>query len=213
MSHPQHLHLPDTQYRKQDRGFLERVADEVRCWLGDDDAQRRRWWDALEETREIATRADTVGDLMTRRVVSVAEDETLDHIAELMVENDCGAIPVVDPDGGLRGIITDRDIVIRAVARNVDLRNARAARLMTEDVVSCYEDDPINLCMRLMAISQVRRLPILDRRERLVGIVSISDLALFAGKNPGAGKRRAVAELICFLSRPARPGAIRRNVP
>lgn len=196
------LHLPDPRYQRRYRGFLERVADEVRCWLGDDDAQRRRWWDAVEETREIATRADSVADLMTREVVAVAEDETLDHVARRMAENDCGAIPVVDSNGALRGVITDRDIVIRAVARGIDTMEARVRDFMTRNVVSCYEDDPINLCMRLMAISRVRRLPILNRRDCLVGIISIGDLALFAGKNLGSGKRRAMAELLCFVSRP-----------
>lgn len=204
MSRTQDLPLPGAPDGKQERGFLERAADEVRSWLGDDAAQRRRWWDDLERTREIATRVDSVADLMTRRVMTVAEDDTLDHVAELMVENDCGVIPVVDPDGGLRGIITDRDIATRAVARRVDTRAARVSDFMSNNVVSCYEDDPINLCMRLMALSQVRRLPIVDRRERLVGIVSISDLALFAAKNSGSGKRKAVAELLCFMSRPTR---------
>jgi CBS domain-containing protein len=119
-----------------------------------------------------------------------------------MMEHDCGALPVVDRDGRLIGMITDRDITMRLVARGMDARRARVGDCMTEEAFACHAYDSIESCMRTMSRHQVRRIPIVDDRDRVIGIVSQSDLAQHAGHHPGRGERRAMADVLCAVSAP-----------
>jgi CBS domain-containing protein len=102
----------------------------------------------------------------------------------------------------LIGMITDRDIVTRVVARGLDPRRARVDECMSDRVFACYEEDLIESCLWLMSRHQVRRIPVVDDRDRVVGIVSQADLARHAGAFPGHGERRSFADVICAVSEP-----------
>lgn len=143
-------------------------------------------------------------ELMTRRVASVHPATSVGRAARVMEDCDCGALPVLNDSGVLIGIVTDRDIAIRLVARGRDARDAIVADCMTERVVACYANESLLECMRQMAQHQVRRMPIVDERGRLVGIIAQGDLARHAGREPLADEPRALAETVCAVSEPTR---------
>lgn len=117
-----------------------------------------------------------VKDLMTLEVEQVSPDATLQDAAVRMREAGVGFLPV-GTGGRLDGVLTDRDIVIRAAAQGLDPKVARVRDAMTPQVVSCYEDQLVDEAADMMEARAVRRLLVLDRSERLVGILSIDDLA------------------------------------
>ena len=117
-----------------------------------------------------------VSELMTRDVRVVAPSDTLERAATMMGQVDAGAIPVGENDR-LVGMITDRDIAVRAVARGKPPQTP-VRDVMSTEVKYCFEDDDIEDVARNMADIQVRRLPVLNRDKRLVGIVSLGDLAV-----------------------------------
>lgn len=125
-----------------------------------------------------------VSEVMTRDVRVVAPDQTLQDAARLMGELDIGALPVAENEK-LVGMITDRDIAVRAVARG---RGAETSirEAMTQDIKYCYDDQTTDEVTRNMADIQVRRLPVVDRNKRLVGILSLGDLA--HADTPDAGE-------------------------
>ena len=116
-----------------------------------------------------------IRDAMTRNAKTCAADDTIERAAKLMKECDCGVIPVADGDR-LVGMITDRDIAIRCIAEGKGA-DCKVRDAMTKEVKYCFEDEDIEHICENMAAIQVRRLPVLDRQKRLVGIVSLSDLA------------------------------------
>jgi CBS domain-containing protein len=119
---------------------------------------------------------------MSRQTHLASPDQTLREVAFTMSEQDIGAMPVGE-NGRLVGMITDRDIAIRGVAEG---RNpgTKVREIMTEQIRTCFESDDIDQVAREMAELQMRRLPVLDQEKRLVGIVSLGDLAT-SGKTPG----------------------------
>jgi len=118
-----------------------------------------------------------VNDVMTRGVKCIDPDAFLREAAEQMEALDVGALPVCNQDR-LEGVITDRDIVVRSVAAGHDPRIDRVRDVMTPGVRYCFEDQDVADAAELMRREQVRRLPVLDRGKRLVGIVSLGDLAV-----------------------------------
>jgi len=143
-------------------------------------------------------------DLMSRNVFMVYPEDRVGYAARLMRDYDCGALPVVDQEGRLMGILTDRDISLRLVANEADTHNTVVADFMTDGAYACHADDPIRECMRQMSRHQVRRLPIIDDWGHVIGIVSQGDLARHAGNYPGRGERRAIADVVCAISEPRR---------
>lgn len=116
-----------------------------------------------------------VGECMTRDVRIADPDTTLRQAARTMAECDAGVLPVGENDR-LVGMITDRDIAVRAVADGKSPDTA-VREVMSAEVLYCFEDEQVEDVLRNMGELQVRRLPVLDRDKRLVGIVSLSDLA------------------------------------
>ena len=117
-----------------------------------------------------------VRDLMNPGVVSIAPGESAALAARLMSRHNVGSLPVCGEDGHLRGIVTDRDVVTRCIAAEEDPAQTPVRDIMTRNcVVVSPEDDPRD-ATRLMAMQQVRRLPVLDH-GKLVGMVSLGDLA------------------------------------
>jgi CBS domain-containing protein len=115
-------------------------------------------------------------DLMTSEVVSVAPDTTLRSVCALMREHDIGAVPVVDAVSHVLGLVTDRDIVVRAVAARRDIDRVQAGDIMSIGVECADLDTPLAALAEKMARFRVRRIPVLDAEEHLVGIVSRDDL-------------------------------------
>ena len=117
-----------------------------------------------------------VSELMTRDVQLIEPTQTIQEAARMMAEIDTGIMPVREGDR-LVGMITDRDISVRAVAQGRGPDTA-VREVMTDDVKYCYEDDDTSDVARNMAEIQVRRLPVLSRDKRLVGIISLGDMAM-----------------------------------
>ena len=116
-----------------------------------------------------------VQDIMTKDVIVASPDDTLQHAAELMKDNDFGLLPVGET-GKLVGMMSDRDITVRAVARGC-APDTKVREVMTSDVKYVFEDETTDDAARNMEQLQVRRLPVLNRDKRLVGIVSLGDLS------------------------------------
>ena len=117
-----------------------------------------------------------VADVMTRKVQLASPDDSLMEVAKRMTKEDVGFLPVGENDR-LVGTITDRDIVARAVAQGKD-GQARVRDAMTQDVKYCFEDESIEDVVQNMSDNQLRRLPVVNRDKRLVGIVSLADAAM-----------------------------------
>jgi CBS domain-containing protein len=117
-----------------------------------------------------------VSELMTPDVEIVAPDDTLHTAARMMADLDTGALPVGENDR-LVGMITDRDITIRAVAEGRDPNTTKVRDAMSEHIRFCFEDEDTQEVGHKMSDWAVRRLPVLNRDKRLVGIVSLGDLA------------------------------------
>jgi CBS domain-containing protein len=121
-----------------------------------------------------------VAEIMRRQVETASPDESVEHAARLMAERNIGALPVGEDDR-LVGMVTDRDIAIRIVAKGLDPRAAPIRAAMTAGLGYCFEDQPVDEIVKTMRHDQVRRLPVLDRHQRLVGILSLGDIAGAAG--------------------------------
>jgi CBS domain-containing protein len=134
-----------------------------------------------------------VQETMSSDVRMANPKQTIREAARLMAESDCGALPVAEGDR-LVGMITDRDIAIRAVAAGMS-PDTPVQKVMTGGILYCYEDDELEDVSANMANIKVRRLPVLNKDKRLVGIVALSDLALADGQ---AG----VVDALCRISTP-----------
>lgn len=122
-----------------------------------------------------------VSDIMSTDVQVVEPQDSLRHAAELMQELDVGALPVCDGER-LLGMLTDRDITVRGVAQGLDPDATAVSDIMTGEVQFATADQDTAEVMRVMGDKQIRRMPVVDQDRRLIGIVSIADLAL---RQPG----------------------------
>jgi len=124
-----------------------------------------------------------IQEAMTSSPVSCKPDDTLDRVAKIMADHDCGVIPVCE---GTRvvGVITDRDVTCRAVAAGKIPQNTPVREVMTKPVYTVRQDEDVQAAIDRMEDKQVRRLPVLDDRGNMVGIIAPSDLApTFASMN------------------------------
>jgi len=216
-----------------DRDWWDKTTDEVSSWLGNEEAERRRRMDARDNRIHERNYGQKAGadyplgfypveaayfpsnlyeqdwhdlrahEVMTRNVVTVHPNDAARYAAELMGECDCGAIPVVDWQHRLIGMITDRDITIRLVANGMNPMRARVGDCMTDKAFACHVNDSLENCMRVMSHHQVRRMPIVDDYNRVVGIISQADIAQHASVHKGTGERRAVSDVVCAVSEPS----------
>lgn len=135
-----------------------------------------------------------IAEIMTRDPVVASPDATLREAAQMMRELDSGVLPVGEGDR-LLGILTDRDITIRATAEGKDPNATPVREVMSTEVVSCFEDEDEQEAAARMEQHQLRRLVVIDRDERLVGIVSLGDLAVYTSDDRLAGEvTEAVSE-------------------
>ena len=117
-----------------------------------------------------------VRDIMTPNPATVSEKDTVREAARIMAREDTGVVPVVDGKKVI-GMITDRDIVVRLVAEGKDPSNAKVNEAMTKNVRAVKEDSPVQEVLDVMSKAQVRRVPVVNQNNELVGIVSIGDVA------------------------------------
>lgn len=117
-----------------------------------------------------------IHDVMHTGVETHAPDAPLAAIAKTMKSKDVGAVPIVD-NGELVGMVTDRDIAVRAIAEGKDISKLTAKDIMTKDVACCQETDPPSAATRLMEAKRIRRLPVIGPNKKLVGMVSLGDLS------------------------------------
>lgn len=128
-----------------------------------------------------------IRDVMTKSPRTVEQNDNIREAANIMAREDTGVVPVVDGNKVI-GLITDRDIVVRAVAEGKDCGSARVADAMTRNVRTVREDTPIDQVLQLMSTAQVRRVPVVGANDELVGIVSIGDLATETNKDDKVGQ-------------------------
>ena len=118
-----------------------------------------------------------VKDCMCEDVCSIKPESTLREVAKMMSEKHIGCMPVCDNNNCVCGIITDRDLVLRGIACNKDINNTKVSDIMTCNVCSCSETDDITNAETKMGQKQIRRLPVCDENNKIVGILTIGDLA------------------------------------
>ena len=123
-------------------------------------------------------------EFMTQGVYTVHPHDTLEQAAGVMWEHDCGAVPVVEGDGRVVSMITDRDICMAAYTQGKPLSAMRVASAMSRRCVACNGEESALAAERAMREHQIRRLPIVDDTGRLIGIVSLNDIVLEAATKP-----------------------------
>ena len=138
-----------------------------------------------------------VTSVMTGNPACCTAETPLRDVARLMVENDCGEIPVVDDKGQPVGVVTDRDITVRIVAEARDTMSATAGDAMSRPAKTVREDSSLKEATELMESAKIRRVPVVDASGKLTGIVSVADIAL-------AGKDVQTAQVVKQVSEPGR---------
>jgi CBS domain-containing protein len=128
-----------------------------------------------------------VKDIMTSHAESTSPTSTLREAAQKMRDLDVGALPVCGGNDRLAGIITDRDIALRAVAEGLDPSTALVRDVMTPKIIYCYDDQDVSDAAHMMEQNQIRRLVVLNHDKRMIGILSLGDLAVDTGDEQLAG--------------------------
>lgn len=116
-----------------------------------------------------------VKDIMTKEISLLTPESSLSEAAQKMKERDCGVL-FVSEDDRLVGVVTDRDIVVRGLAAQKDMGRIPIKEVMTPKILYCYEDDSVSNLAQNMATNQVRRMPVLNKQKRLVGVVSLANV-------------------------------------
>lgn len=135
-----------------------------------------------------------VRQVMSSDVRCCTVETPIPEVARMMEAGDCGAIPVVDGDRRPVGVVTDRDITIRTVAKGQDPRGMKAGDCMTPQVVSVQADTDLHEAVKLMERRQIRRVPVVDAKGVCVGVLAQADVAL-------GGEEKEAAELVRDVSR------------
>ena len=143
-----------------------------------------------------------VQDVMTKQVRSCTPDESLEQAAQYMWHHDCGCLPVCQngADGSIRtiGMITDRDICMCALFQRKSLAELRVSDAMANQVLFCQPHDNLEQAERIMRARQIRRLPVVETRTgRLLGLVSLADLARVATHDSNMGTRQQAEMEVC----------------
>jgi CBS domain-containing protein len=158
-----------------------------------------------------------VEQLMTREVKVCKADETLSRAAQLMWERDCGFIPVIasSGDGALVGVVTDRDIAMATYTQGKPPLAIPLSSVMARKPITCHIEDDIAQAEALMRTSQVRRLPVVDLNGRVVGILSLNDIAREVQREKGSGRRSEVSaeSLAAILAAISKPRLICESSP
>ena len=138
-----------------------------------------------------------VKEIMTTNIGYCTPETSLEEVARLMVEDDCGAIPVLENKESFKpvGIITDRDIVVRSVAKGVNPLTLKAKDCMTQEVYTIDMNDPVEICYDIMIEHQVRRMVVVDEDGRCRGMLSQADIATKAADADTASVVERISQL------------------
>ena len=120
-----------------------------------------------------------VTKVMTRDLVTVCTDSTVEEVVKNMVDYDVECVPVVDAEGVLRGLVTFRDIVMKVIYPLTKTRESKVEKIMSKRLVTCNPDDTVLGVVKIMKNKHLRRIPVVDAKNKLVGLVTDFDLALF----------------------------------
>lgn len=120
-------------------------------------------------------------DLMSRNMACVAPDAKVVDVARMMSDENVGSV-LVCVDGHCKGIVTDRDIVLRCVAKNVDVNDCTVEQIVSEPIESVRETDGVYDCIRKMKNQEVRRMPVVDAKGNVIGVISFDDLLVILSK-------------------------------
>lgn len=150
-------------------------------------------------------------EVMSHPLITCPADATLDQVARLMWEFDCGSIPIRDEDERLAGFVTDRDICMAAYTQGKPLHEIPVSTAMARTVIAVYEHDSVESVERLMQENQIRRVPVLDADGRPTGIVSLNDLARLAGRMHRGQVDRELIRTLAAISQPRTPEATRES--
>ena len=143
-----------------------------------------------------------IKDIMSQPVVSCPDSATLNEAARLMWEFDCGIVPVVDADGRLAGVVTDRDICMAAYTQGRLLSAMSTGAAMARNVIAVHSDDLVEQAEDLMRDNQIRRVPVVDKDGRPVGVVSMNDLARLAARARKSTVDRDFVRALAGISQP-----------
>jgi CBS domain-containing protein len=119
-----------------------------------------------------------IRDVMTLNPATVSDKDSIRDVARIMKDEDTGVVPVCDSGKKIIGLVTDRDIVVRLIADGKDPMNARVTDVMTKSIRKVQENATIDDVLTLMSNSEIRRVPVVNRNDELVGIVSIGDISI-----------------------------------
>ena len=142
----------------------------------------------------------TARDLMRICVAMLRPEDSIERAAGLMRKTDSGAVPVVDGSGLLLGIITDRDITLKLVARGSSIPHAQVSDCMTSAAFACSADNSLESCVSAMSWHQGRHMPIVDDDYKVVGTISQRDVARYLCEHPEKVKRCAIADILLALA-------------
>lgn len=139
-----------------------------------------------------------VKDCMTGEVYCVKPNTTACEIAKIMEKNHIGCVPVCDEQNCIVGMITDRDIILRSIANNKDVKTTTASEIMTTNICTCNENDEVCNVEKKMSTNQIRRIPVVDN-NKVIGILTLGDLAHY-NKEIGQEEIGNTIEDICQCS-------------
>lgn len=137
----------------------------------------------------------TARDLMSTPVRTCQLDANLAAVTQLMWDHDCGFVPVVDAEGHVAGVITDRDICVASATRRLAPERIAASQAMSTKLQACLPTDSAEDILATMSRNQIRRIPVIDAKGHLQGVVSLNDLVRVVGRNGAPTAARVVAAM------------------
>lgn len=147
-----------------------------------------------------------VADVMMRTPASCTADTNLAAAVEILWNRNCGMLPIVDREGKVTGVVTDRDICIALGSRNRPAAEIAVAEVQPENLFACHADDDIHSALAIISGAKVRRLPVVDDQGRLQGILSLDDVVLHAmSGSPGRIPDLSNSDVIEYMKHVYRP--------
>jgi len=134
-----------------------------------------------------------IKEIMSKEVKFVDPNTSLQEAAKIMREKDIGILPIGENER-IVGMLTDRDIVIRTLANGKDVKSTTVKEVMTPKCLYCFEEDTIEDVSKSMSQSQIRRMPVLNKEKRLVGIISLGDLACKGSKQVAGDALQSISQ-------------------
>jgi CBS domain-containing protein len=164
-------------------------------------------WAVARDYRPLDEPELRVESVMSKAVATCRADDSLNTAAQLMWDRDCGCVPVVGADSRVIGMVTDRDVCMAAYTQGKTLREIQVGSICSRQVYTCHRDEPLPEVAELMVRAQVRRLPVVDLDETLVGIVSLSDLTRHASSCRSSIRNVLIQQLASVFEAVSRPRA------